>query len=238
MSIADASEAYLAKCRNRGIQPATLNKYRTFVKQLRAHGDARGYLFIGQLTIADMDCFYASWKDGIRAKSKKLERLKSFVRFCVKREWLTKDIAEDLEAPEGSSVPAHKTPFTDAEMERIYTACDTLLPIPPGPGHRGWSGADVKDFIFLSVYTGLRISDVATFDITKRLKGNDVFFADAQDAQGALHLDTGLARNSAARARTRSGAVDFPHGRKPRGGDRDEIMALQDGQGVCARRAV
>jgi hypothetical protein len=33
----------------------------------------------------------------------------------------------------------------------------------------------VKDFIFLSVYTGLRISDVATFDIGRRLKGNDVF---------------------------------------------------------------
>jgi integrase len=174
-TIADATEAYLAKCRNRGIQSATLNKYRTFVKQLRAYGESRGYALIGQLTVADMDCFYASWKDGKRAKAKKLERLKSFVRFCAKREWLSKDIAEDLEAPEGSSIPAHKTPFTDTELERIYTACDTLRPIPPGPGHRGWSGAEVKDFILLSIYTGLRISDVATFDIAKRLKGNDVF---------------------------------------------------------------
>ena len=83
-----------------------------------------------------MDRFYASWKDGKRSKSKKLERLKSFVHFCVKRDWLSKDIAEDLEAPEGASIPAHKTPFSDAELERIYTACDALLPTPPGPGHR------------------------------------------------------------------------------------------------------
>jgi hypothetical protein len=27
----------------------------------------------------------------------------------------------------------------------------------------------------LSIYSGLRISDVATFDISARLKGNDVF---------------------------------------------------------------
>jgi hypothetical protein len=27
----------------------------------------------------------------------------------------------------------------------------------------------------LSIYTGLRISDVATFDVSKRLNGNDVF---------------------------------------------------------------
>lgn len=175
VNLAEATDAYLTRCRNRGIQPATFNKYRTFIKQLRAYGETRGYVLIAQLTIADMDRFYASWKDGKRAKAKKLERLKSFVRFCVKREWLSKDIAEDLEAPEGSSTPANKTPFTDAELERIYAASDALLPIPPGPGHRAWSGEDVRDFIFLSIYTGLRISDVATFDITKRLKGNDVF---------------------------------------------------------------
>jgi hypothetical protein len=66
-------------------------------------------------------------------KGKKLERLKSFVRFCLKREWLSKDIAEDMDAPEGSSIPAHKTPFTDAELERIYAACDALPPTTPGP---------------------------------------------------------------------------------------------------------
>jgi integrase len=61
-------------------------------------------------------------------------------------------------------------------MGRIYAACDTLGgPTPPGPGHRDWGGEDVKDFILLSIHTGLRISDAATFDVTQRLKGNDVF---------------------------------------------------------------
>jgi hypothetical protein len=53
---------------------------------------------VDQLTIWDMDHFYASWKDGIRSKAKKLETLKSFVRFCRKRKWLEADIAEDLQA--------------------------------------------------------------------------------------------------------------------------------------------
>jgi hypothetical protein len=61
-------------------------------------------------------------------------------------------------------------------MNRIYGACDKFgPPIPAGPGYRPWGGEDAKDFIMLSVYTGLRISDVALFDITKRLTGNDVF---------------------------------------------------------------
>ena len=176
VAVQDACEAFLAKCKNRNIATNTLAKYRTFNNQLNAYCQQRGCIYIDQLAVTDMDRFYASWKDGIRAKAKKLERLKAFIKFCVKREWLAKDIADDLQAPEGSSVTVPKSPFTDEELERLYAACDKIGPqLKQGPGYRTWGGEDVKDFIYLSIYTGLRISDVATFDVTKRLKGNDVF---------------------------------------------------------------
>jgi integrase len=174
VTILDATEGYLAKCKNRNIQPTTYAKYQTFTTQLKAFAADRGYVFLDQLTVADMDRFYAAWKDGIRAKAKKLDRLKAFIKFCIKREWITKDITSDLEAPQGSSVTLPKAPFTDEELDEIFKACDQLGPAP-GPPRRNWSGEDAKDFIYLSIYTGLRISDVATFDITKRLNGNDVF---------------------------------------------------------------
>ena len=175
-TVEEASAAFLAKCKNRNIAPNTLAKYCTFTNQLSAYCQNRGYVYIDQLRVVDMDRFYASWKDGIRAKAKKLERLKAFIKFCVKREWLPKDITEDLEAPEGSSVTVPKSPYTDEELDRLYAACDKIgSQLKRGPGYRTWGGKDVKDFIYLSIYTGLRISDVATFDITKRLKGNDVF---------------------------------------------------------------
>ena len=92
-------------------------------------------MLIGQLTTLDIDRFHASWRDGIRANPKNWSAWKSFVRFYAKRDWLGKNIAEDLEAPEGSSTPTHKTPFTDAEMERIYTVCARSFT----PGYRiGW----------------------------------------------------------------------------------------------------
>lgn len=64
----------------------------------------------------------------------------------------------------------------DEELERMYEACDKIgPPVPGGPGARPWGGEDVRDFILLSIYTGLRISDVCLFDTKKRLHGNDVF---------------------------------------------------------------
>ncbi len=176
VTIHDATQAYLLSRRNREIAAPTYNKYRTLVKQLQEYSESQGYVYLAQLTVTDMDRFYASWNDGPKSRSKKLERLKGFVKFCLKRKWFTEDIVEDIEPPSGVSGGANKSPFTDAEMQRIFDACDGLGgPTAPGPGYREWSGQDVKDFIMLSIYTGLRISDAATFDVEKRLKGNEVF---------------------------------------------------------------
>jgi hypothetical protein len=124
ITIEDATEAFFAKCRNRNIAPNTLTKYRTFTNQLESYCYERGYVHIDQLNVTDMDRFYASWKDGIRAKAKKLERLKRFIKFCVKMNGSVKDIADDLEVPEGSSIAVPKSPFTDEEADRLYIACD------------------------------------------------------------------------------------------------------------------
>src|ERR1022692_5136681 len=67
ITIAEATESFLANRQNRGIETSTLVKYRTFVKQLRAHCGSRGYSQLDQLTVTDMDRFYASWADGKRA---------------------------------------------------------------------------------------------------------------------------------------------------------------------------
>lgn len=169
-------EAYLSSCRSREIKGSTLAKYKTLTNQLKAYCKGKGYTFIDQLQIEDMDGFYASWKDAKKGKAKKLERLRGFVRFCLKRKWLTENIAEDLKAPPKASELNAKSPFEDEELKRIYAACDRILPqLNAGPGFRTWGGQDAKDFINLSIYTGLRISDICLFDLSKRLKGNDVF---------------------------------------------------------------
>ena len=67
-------------------------------------------------------------------------------------------------------------PFTDAQLEDIIKACHQVEDQTWRNRHGSgiWTGEDVKDFIWLMTYTGLRISDAVLFDI-ERLHGNEVF---------------------------------------------------------------
>jgi integrase/recombinase XerD len=177
LSLADAVRAYLAIRQGAGIASATLRKHRTFTKQLVEFAEARGYLMLDQFTSRDVDVFYGSWKLGPRAKGNALGTLRGFFRFCINREWLAKNpVTSDLKPPLGASRAANKVPFTDEELQRIVVACDELEPISwsNGKGNGTWTGEDTKDFIWVLVYTGLRISDVALFDMS-RLHGNELF---------------------------------------------------------------
>lgn len=177
ISIADASAAYLAIREGAKIAPATLRKYRTFLKQLRVFADARGYVMLDQFTSADIDVFYATWALGARAKGKRLGTLRNFFRFCMNRDWLSKNpVTSDLKPPLGANRAANKVPFTDDELHGIIRACDRLEATSWSNGkYKGvWTGEDAKDFIWVLVYTGLRISDVALLNIS-RLRGNELF---------------------------------------------------------------
>jgi integrase len=158
-------------------------------KKLQSFADERGYVMLDQFISTDMDVFYASWNLGVRTKGKALGTLRGFFRFCMNREWLTKSpVTSDLKPPLGASRVANKVPFTDEELERIIQACDRLNRVTwrNGLGTGVWTGEDVKDFIWVLVYTGLRISDTALFDMS-RLRGNEVFLRAKKNVGDVVH---------------------------------------------------
>lgn len=177
VTISDAIAAFLAVRSGARIAPATLRKYRTFTAQLNGFADSRGYVMLDQFTAADIDIFYATLQLGARAKGKRLGTIRAFFRFCMNREWLAKNpVSSDLKPPLGASRATNKVPFTDEELHEIIRACDRLEPTSWSNGRfKGtWTGEDAKDFIWVLAYTGLRISDVALFNIN-RLRGNEIF---------------------------------------------------------------
>jgi integrase len=189
ISIADANRIFLASREGGHIAPATLRKYSTFTKQLTEYAASRGYVMLDQFTSADIDVFYSQWKLGPRAKGKRLGTLRAFFRFCANRKWLAENpVSPDIKPPIGANRVANKSPFTDEELQRIIEGCDKFGTVKWSNGlelNREYSGEDVKDFIWLMVYTGLRISDASLFRID-RLKGNEVFLR-AKKNGGDVH---------------------------------------------------
>jgi len=176
VTIADACKVFITNRESAGLADATLRKYRTFEKQITAYADSRGYVMLDQFTPDDIDRFWANWKLGARAKGKRLTTLRAFFRFCTHRKWIAESpVSPDIKPPVGSSKAANKWPFTDGELNRIIKACDDVkVEWKNETGLGMWTGEDLKDLIWLMVYTGYRISDATFFNI-KRLQGNQVF---------------------------------------------------------------
>jgi len=171
----EAATARYLKTRGKGgrqLADSTMRKYRTLVNQLLTYAADKGFVYMKQLGVSEMDDFYQTWKDGACAKGKKLERLKGFTRFCKKRGMLEKSIAKDLKPPVGASTPASKWPLMDPELIRIYEACDRLPIVKWSNGRASgeWTGEDIKTFIMLLAWTGMRISDGALFSMSKVTK--------------------------------------------------------------------
>jgi integrase len=175
-TLVDAGKVLVMKRQGEGLAPSTISKYRTFIKQLTAFADSRGYIFVDQFNVDDVDVFYATWALSPRTKSKRLSTLRAFFRFCAARRWLIDSpVSYDLKPPKGASRAANKAPFSDEEVERIIKACDGLrIEWENETGTGVWTGEDVKDIVWLMLYTGYRISDAAFFDM-RRLDGNQIY---------------------------------------------------------------
>ncbi len=174
--ISYAAAEFLADIEARQMDEARRRKYCTMLKQLRACADQFGFRYLNQFGVEELTKFRATWKDGLRSGAKKLERVRAVFRFAQEREWILHNPASKLKPPIGSSKPANMHPFSDEEVKRLFEACTKYQT-------RRWrnsfaegevTGDQIQTFMMLLMYTGLRISDAATFSPDK-LQGNNAF---------------------------------------------------------------
>jgi integrase len=173
--------------------PNTQKKYGIVMKKLKAHSAEKGYVLIDQWGPIDVREFRQSWEVSPITSAKNMSLVKAFFEFALSNEWITRNPARLVKTPKGRAGDAprmkERSPFTDDELKRMFEACETQYgrrPIrwsrnvhhrPAGPGDTvnyryKWDGQDLADFISVSVYTGLRISDVCTFRVDRlRLTG-------------------------------------------------------------------
>lgn len=165
----------------------TQKNYRLLLAKLNAYSDHRGFVMLDQWGTSDIRELRISWAVSPQTAVKKMSTLKSFFEFCVSNEWIPKNPARLVKNQRGRDAAdrrnEQKLPFTDDELRKMYDACETkygkqevkwsrVTHHHRSEGeyaryNRKWTGQDLADFISVSVYTGLRISDVSTFHVDR-----------------------------------------------------------------------
>jgi integrase len=172
--------------------PNTIKKYGLLMKKLQAFSVERGYVGVARWTPLDVREFRSSWNISVASAAKHMSTLRSFFEFCVVNGWLDGNPAKLVKNPRrrrSDTRNDQKLPFSDEELGRMFAACENKYGRQEVKWSRTihhhrvsgeyvrynfkWTGKDLADFIAISVYTGLRISDVCTFNADRLLPSGE-----------------------------------------------------------------
>jgi integrase/recombinase XerD len=154
---------------SRNLSAETIRKYKQLEKQMKAFSTVRGLNLLKQFDLNILTQFRATWKDGPLAASKKIERLRSFFRFAVDRDWVKSNPASKMKLPKVPDAPT--SPLTPEQMLKIYQACDTI--VGKRRKQEKLNAYRLKPLILVTRYAGLRISDAVALT-TDQIDGNAI----------------------------------------------------------------
>jgi len=154
VTIETAMKRFIADLNSRGLSPDTVRKFELLRDELVA---MFATLPMNRLTPDDLAKFREGWDFKPSTARKKLERLRSFFKFCNERKWIADNPAKPLRPPKETAI--EKKPYEPQELEKIAWA----VPLFPIKGIYGEANRDrVAGFVAVLRWTGLRIRDVVT----------------------------------------------------------------------------
>ena len=166
ITVALATEEFLADARARELNERTIYKYKFLFKQLSAFCDSEGVRSLRQLDVRLLRKIRTSWKDRNLAALKKIERLRAFYRFAVSNKWVESNLAKELKNPLTEN--RQTLPYSSDEIFRILAAAEAR--IAECQAHGRDNARRLKALILLLRYSGLRIGDAVRCDMV-RLEG-------------------------------------------------------------------
>ena len=166
-TIAGCIESYLADCRARRLKESTITSYRKTLDHLRAFCESRGCVRLADADLALLTDFRAgrnvpAANEGETARpiapstsGKELEALRAFCAFALKREWIARNFAKDLDAPMEDGPPT--LPFSTQEVKVILQTCEKWR--EKNPRVKEGTPESIRAMVLVMLYSGLRISD-------------------------------------------------------------------------------
>ena len=153
--LSTAIEKYLADCRARNLAVNTLDAYTNTLKHLGEYFKGRS---LADLTLDALSKYrVARATVASRSSRGEITELRTFLSFCVDREWIAKNPASKLRLPKNDGEPT--LPFTDEEVAAMLAACDQIEDTR-SPAHASRTRARARALLLTLLYSGMRISDV------------------------------------------------------------------------------
>jgi site-specific recombinase XerD len=158
---AAAVDAFMERHANRA--PETVRKYRRHVQEIADFLAGRGITRCDEFKLELFDGYVVANEAETWTWIKKLDLLKQFVRFCIRRQWCGEIDLDALKAPRLADAN-DVVPYTAEEVVRIVAACDRI-------GKTRYERLRARAMVLLMRHAGLRLSDVVTLS-RAHLQGN------------------------------------------------------------------
>ena len=154
-SPSEAVKTFLDDCKARNLGKATQGKYKEALNPLGAWCEARDISTVRALfKLETLKKYVAQLPDSALTVGKKIERLRTFNKFCEELEWCSKNTAKLIKKPLVKSAPV--IPFTADEFKAIVEAVNQY----PTRNSFGYNNQKrLRAFIYILRYAALRISD-------------------------------------------------------------------------------
>lgn len=176
-----ACERFLTDCEARHLGPAQLGKYKLLVAELKAEFGARP---VSAISVDDLRSFRESWELSAISSKKKIERLRTFFKFCQESGWTHTNPARALKPPKDTHTPT--LPFSNSEIEKIVWAIEVYPERPRG------RRSQVRAFVNLLRFSGLRIRDAVTLSKEKIQDGKLLLYTQKTGTPVHIPLPTSV----------------------------------------------
>lgn len=163
MTIDEALDRFIDQHEANGSAPATIGKFKLLRNEcIEFFAD----MPLREIGVDDIARYRESWSMSPISAKNKIERLRSFFKFCMEREWMERNPASPLKLPK--IVELERKPYEAAELEKIWKAVEKF----PNWGIYGEKNRErVKAFLLVLRWTGMRIGDAVQLEKSKIVDG-------------------------------------------------------------------
>jgi integrase len=195
----------------RGLKPSGTKKYKELLNALLQFCEDRAITTIRALDLPVLKKFVGTFTDSSLVQGKKIERLRTFMRYCEDMGWIDSNPAKKIKKPAVKNPPV--VPFTADELEAILAA---IADYPTNNTLGQDNRARMRAFVLVLRHTGLRISDAVKLSKSQVRKGR--LFLHTTKTGAPVHLPLPEELNAALKAVENGSPFYFWTGNSVKGG--------------------